>query len=86
MERKVIKFYADWCGPCRMYDRIWKKIVEKHKDEAEFIEVNIEKDTSGLAAKYKVQSIPYTVIIKDGVEVKKTGLLTADNLKQLIFN
>lgn len=83
---KAIKFYADWCGPCRMYDREWKKVVEEHKDKVEFQEVNIETDTSGLAAEYKIQSIPFTVVIKDGEEIKKTGLLTADVLTELILN
>lgn len=83
---KAIKFYADWCGPCRMYDQEWKKVVEKHKDEVEFQEINVDTDTSGLAAEYKVQSIPLTVVIKDGKEIKKTGLLTADVLTELILN
>lgn len=82
---KAIKFYADWCGPCRIYSKIWDKVKEELEEEVEFINVNIEKDQTGLAAQYKVKSIPFTVIIKDGEEVTKTGLVHQDQLKELIL-
>jgi len=82
---KAIKFYADWCGPCRMYSKVWDKVKEELKEEVEFVDVNIEKDQTGLAAQYRVQSIPFTVIIKDGEEVSKAGLLKQDQLKELIL-
>lgn len=82
---KAIKFYADWCGPCKMYSKIWDKVVEE-VDGVEFVEIDVDKDTTGLAAQYKVRSIPYTVIIKEGEEIKKTGLLQEKELKDLIIN
>lgn len=82
---KAIKFYADWCGPCKMYSKIWDKVVEE-VDGVEFVEIDVDKDTTGLAAQYKVRSIPMTVIIKEGKEIKKTGLLQEKELKDLIIN
>jgi thioredoxin 1 len=82
---KAIKFYADWCGPCKMYSKIWDKVVEE-VDGVEFVEIDVDKDTTGLAAQYKVRSIPMTVIIKEGEEIKKTGLLQEKELKDLIIN
>ena len=82
---KAIKFYADWCGPCKMYSKIWDKVVEE-VEGVEFVEIDVDKDTTGLAAKYKVRSIPMTVIIKEGEEIKKTGLLQEKELKDLIIN
>ena len=82
---KAIKFYADWCGPCKMYSKVWDKVAEE-VEGAEFVEIDVDKDTTGLAAEYKVRSIPYTVIIKEGEEVKKTGLLQEQELKNLILN
>jgi len=84
--KKVIKFYADWCGPCKLYAPIFDKVSEELKDEAEFVNVNIEKDTTGLAAQYKVQAIPTTVVIVDGVEQTKTGRLDEADLKNFILN
>lgn len=82
---KAIKFYADWCGPCKMYSKIWDKVVEE-VNGVEFVEIDVDKDTTGLAAQYKVRSIPMTVIIKEGEEIKKTGLLQEKELKDLIIN
>ena len=82
---KAIKFYADWCGPCKMYSKIWDKVAEE-VEGVECVEIDVDKDTTGLAAEYKVRSIPYTVIIKEGEEVKKTGLLQEQELKNLILN
>lgn len=84
--KKVIKFYADWCGPCKLYAPIFDKVSEELKDQAEFVNVNIEKDTTGLAAEYKVQAIPTTVMINEGVEKSKTGRLEEEDLKNFILN
>jgi thiol-disulfide isomerase/thioredoxin len=83
---KVIKFYADWCGPCRVYAKTFDKVSEELKDNVEFVNINVEKDTTGLAAQYKVASIPMTVIIKDGVENIKSGRLNEEQLKSLILS
>ena len=80
---KVIKFYADWCGPCKTYAPIFDKVVNELNVEYE--NINVDKDTTGLAAKYKVRSIPLTVFInEDGTSTKEVGMLSEDKLKQLI--
>lgn len=83
---KAIKFYADWCGPCKTYSKIWDKVENELKEEVEFVEIDVDNDTTGLAAEYKVRSIPFTVIIKDKEEIKKTGLLQEAELRNLIIN
>lgn len=84
---KAIRFHAAWCGPCRAYKPLWENVAKELSDEPiEFISVDLDKDTEGLAAKYRVQSIPTTVIIKDGeVASKEVGLITEQKLKELIL-
>ena len=82
---QAIKFYADWCGPCKVYNKIWTKVESELSGKVEFKSINIEKDTSGLAAEYKVRSIPFTVIIdEEGKSTSKTGLIKEAELKALL--
>ena len=84
---QVIKFYADWCGPCQTYKSQWNKVVEELKDgEIEFLDINVDKDTTGLAAIYNVRSIPFTVVVDEEKVKSKTGLLTSSELKSFILD
>lgn len=85
---QVIRFHAEWCGPCRAHAPTWNKVVsESVEPEVEFLEINVDKDTSGLAAEYKIMSLPTTVVVKEGkIVAKKTGGLSENELKVLIFN
>lgn len=85
MAIKAIKFYADWCGPCKSYAKTWDKVVSEVED-VEFENINIDKDTTGLAAEHKVMSIPTTVVVKeDGTTKKEVGILSEIQLKELIL-
>jgi thioredoxin 1 len=85
---QVIKFYAKWCGPCRAYAPTWNKVVNENVEaEVEFLEVDVDKDLSGKAAEYKIMSLPTTIVVKEGkIVAKKTGGLSENELKVLIFN
>lgn len=83
---KVIKFYADWCGPCKVYAKAFDKVVEELQDQVEFHNINVEKDTTGLAAEYKVTGIPMTVVIKDGKQKSHSGRMNEQQLKDFILN
>jgi len=85
--KKVIKFYATWCGPCKIYGKTWDKVVPGYEDQVEFLNIDVDKDTTGLAAKYKVNSIPHTVLLKeDGTVIEKNGRLSQDELTELILS
>lgn len=85
---QVIRFHAEWCGPCRAYAPTWNKVVNENVEaEVEFLEVDVDKDLSGKAAEYKIMSLPTTIVIKEGkIVAKKTGGLSENELKVLIFN
>ena len=83
---KVIKFWAGFCGPCTVYAPVFDKVLEELKDQVEFVNVDIENDTTGLTREYKVTGIPTTVVIKDGETKIKTGRISKEELKQFILN
>jgi len=85
--KKLIKFYATWCGPCKIYAKTWEEVTPKYSDQIEISDINIDTDTTGLVVQYKIKSVPTTVLIReDGSEVKKTGRLTAEELTELILS
>lgn len=84
--KTLIKFYATWCGPCKVYDKQWAKVKDT-VDGVKFLEVDIDKDTSGLVAQHKIKSVPTTLLLNnsDGSEVwKKPGIIKADKLKDML--
>jgi len=83
---EVIKFYANWCGPCKVYAKVFDKVSEQLRDQVRFVNINIEEDDTGLTEKYNIQSIPTTVIIKDGQEKLHKGRLEEKTLKRLILS
>jgi thiol-disulfide isomerase/thioredoxin len=87
MAKKVIKFWAGFCGPCKVYAPTFEKVKQELEGDIEFQEVNVEEDTEGLAAEYKVRGIPLTVLLEDGVKVKEqTGRLGEQQLRDFILN
>ena len=77
----IADFWAPWCGPCRAYSPVFEEIAKQFTGKVKFVKVNVD-DESELAEKYNVQSIPTTLLFKNGAEAeRKTGVQNADALK-----
>jgi thiol-disulfide isomerase/thioredoxin len=88
MAKQVIKFYADWCGPCSVYAPSFEKIKQElQSDEITFLEINVENDPDQLAKQYGVKGIPLTILLENGVKVKEqSGRIPEESLKRFILN
>jgi thioredoxin 1 len=88
MAKQVIKFFADWCGPCRVYGPTFTQVREElESDEITFLEINVENDSENLSGQYGVRGIPHTVVLEDGAELRAaSGRLVVEELKELILN
>ena len=85
--KKVIKFFATWCGPCKVYGKVWDKVTPSYADQIQFTNIDIDKDTTGLANKLKIESVPTTVLVReDGSQLKKVGRLSTEELTELILS
>ena len=68
----VVDFWADWCGPCKMFAPIFKSVAQQLHEKIIFAKYNTEEDPSS-ASIYKIQSIPTIVVFKNGAEVARTS-------------
>ena len=66
---EVKKFYAEWCGPCKVLTPLMENVKTKFSN-ANFQNVDIDSQCE-IAQKYHVRSVPTVIIEKDGVEVER---------------
>ena len=63
--RRVVKFSARWCGPCKMYAPTFQRVAEDRTD-LDFISIDIDDDPEA-KVRHGVLSVPTTIIL-DGEE------------------
>ena len=79
----LIDFWAEWCGPCKMFGPIYEKASEKHPDIA-FTKCNTE-ESQDLAASFGIRSIPTLSIFREKILVfMQPGALPEEALEDII--
>lgn len=81
----VVDFFADWCGPCKMLSPVIEELAETYKDRGiKIVKVNVD-ESSAIAQKFDIMSIP-TVIFFVDAQIKDTlvGLATKEALENKI--
>tara|TARA_B110000305_G_C19229241_1_gene534393 strand:- start:574 stop:834 length:261 start_codon:yes stop_codon:yes gene_type:complete len=66
---EVKKFYAEWCGPCKVLTPLMENVKTKFTN-VKFENVDIDSQFE-IAQKYFVRSVPTVIIEKDGKEVQR---------------
>ena len=70
--KKLLKFGAAWCGPCKFQDKILEEIKEEHP-ELDITLINVDsEDGEILAEKHGVKNTPAIIIFdEDGDEQER---------------
>jgi thioredoxin len=79
----VLDFWAEWCGPCKMFAPIFEKVSEKYPDVV-FGKVNTEEEQE-LAGSFNIRSIPTLMVVRDKVILlSQAGALPESALQQVL--
>ena len=64
---KVLKFGAEWCGPCRTLDQKLENFTE-----CEVVKYDVSDDENEeLVEKYNIRNIPVTLLVNDDTVLEK---------------
>lgn len=93
----LLKFSAEWCGPCKALKPVVEELVkeDKYKDSVQLIEIDIEGDNiipefnvepNDLVLRYMVRNVPTLIAVnEEGREIgRKVGNLPKPELENFL--
>lgn len=83
-EKVVVKYYAGWCGSCRLFKPKFKRLSEDERFEGvTFLDVDAEKNPEARKAA-GVSNLPFFAVFKDGALVDSVASSKEDAVVELI--
>ncbi len=83
-ERVVVKYYADWCGNCRLFSPKYKRVSNEEEFEGiSFLEVDAEKNPEARKAG-GVDNLPYLAVFKNGELLEGSASSKEEYLRTLL--
>ncbi len=80
----IIDFWAQWCGPCRMFAPVFEELSEEYAGKVHFYKVDTDAEQE-LAAVFGIRSIPSILFVPiEGKPQIAMGALPKHALKEAI--
>ena len=79
----LVDFWAEWCGPCKMFGPIFEASSDVHED---IVHAKVDTESEqGLAAAAGISSIPTLMAFREGILVfAQPGALPKESLEQVV--
>lgn len=86
----VLKFYAPWCGACKLAEQMYPEVAQEFDGKVKFYAIDVTNqdlmkavESKGVA-KEPIQAIPTFVYKheKEGIHEQTRGLMNPDEMKQ----
>ncbi|MGV3639151.1 MAG: thioredoxin family protein [Adhaeribacter sp.] len=83
-EKVVVKYYADWCGNCRLFSPKFKRMAENDQfKDVTFVDVNAELSPEARKAA-GVTNLPFFAVFKNGQLVDTVAASKEEAVTSLI--
>ncbi len=66
----LVDFWAEWCGPCRAIAPMVEELAVEFQGKLKVVKIDVDESTD-VAARYRIQSIPTLMVFKGGEEVER---------------
>jgi len=79
----LLDFWAEWCGPCKMFAPVFEKASAAHTDVTfGKIDTEAQQELAGAAG---IQAIPTLMLFRDGILLfRESGALPPAALEELV--
>lgn len=80
----VVKYYADWCGNCRLFSPKFKRLSDSEQySNVTFVDVNAELNPEA-RKKAGVTNLPFFAVFSDGALVDTVAASKEEAVRTLI--
>ena len=77
MDKRVLKFSAPWCQPCKMLTNTLKDV----RTDVQILEIDIDENKD-IVRDYNIRGVPTLVMLDGNTEIKRiTGMMMKSELE-----